>query len=252
MREDNARALGRLVAEGVEYARRGRALARELVSLDPTSHFLDEALARGRGAIVLTPHFGNWELFPAFMVDRGYEGAVVGRTAANPHLAKLLRDIRARAGVETIDSLRGQRRALEVLARGGIVGLLPDLDSKRVSGVFVEFFGRPAWTPTGPARLAIASGAPIVTSYVLPDGEGYRIEFESPLTAVPQAPRDAEVLRLTQAWSARFEARIRARPELWVWLHDRWATTPEKAEERRRRRSVPREFAEGSLPRANP
>jgi KDO2-lipid IV(A) lauroyltransferase len=57
------------------------------------------------------------------------------------------------------------------------------------------------------------------------------------LRADPAAEKRAEVLRLTQLWSARFEARIRERPELWVWMHDRWATTPEKAEERRRRRA---------------
>jgi KDO2-lipid IV(A) lauroyltransferase len=143
--------------------------------------------------------------------------------------------MRARAGVLTLDSLRSRRRILEVLRAGGIVGLLPDLDLKRASGIFVPFLGKPAWTATGPAHLAVSSGAPIVTAYVIPEGTRYRLVFEAGVRPDAGAPRRAEIERLTREWSARFEARIRERPELWVWMHPRWDTTPEDVEARRRR-----------------
>lgn len=238
IRRANARAIGRLIAELIDYERRGAETARKLVFLDETLQFLDDALRAGRGAVVVTPHFGNWELFPAHLVQRGYRGAVVGRTPANPYFAKALRDMRARAGVETLDALGSPRAIVRVLHEGGIVGLLPDLDSKRAAGIFVNFLGRPAWTPTGPAHLAVMAGAPVVPAYMILEGDRYRLTFEPAIWPDADASRREEIARLTHAWSERFEARIRAHPENWVWMHDRWATTPEKAEERRRRRNT--------------
>jgi Kdo2-lipid IVA lauroyltransferase/acyltransferase len=232
----NARAVGRMIAELVEYRRDGAGTARRLVFIDGTLEHLDAALGLGRGAILVTPHFGNWELFPAYLATRGYHGAVVGRRPANAYLAEELISMRARAGVETLDALGSPRALLRVLDSGGILGMLPDLDSKRASGVFVPFFGRPAYTPTGPAGLAVSSQTPLLTAYMIPEGKRYRLTFEPAILPDAAAPRREEIQRITEEWSRRFESRIRERPELWVWMHDRWATTPEKLEERRRRR----------------
>ena len=231
----NARAIGRMLAELADYWHHGTATATRLVDTDPTLAHLDRALAAGRGAVVVTPHFGNWELFPSRIVALGYVGAVVARTPSNPYLARELESMRSRAGVETLDSLRSRRRTLEVLHAGGIVGLLPDFDLKRASGIFVPFLGKPAWTATGPAHLAVSAGAPLLTAYVIPEGDRYRLVFEEGILPEPGAEKRAEIERLTRAWSARFEARIRERPELWVWIHRRWDTTPEVAAERRAR-----------------
>ncbi|MBL8693881.1 MAG: lysophospholipid acyltransferase family protein [Planctomycetes bacterium] len=236
IRRANARSLGRFVAEIVDYDRSGPQTAARLVRLDESLAHLDEALALGRGVVCVTPHFGNWELFPAHLTGRGYRGAVVGRAPANPWIAERLHGMRARCGVETLEALGPPRAVLRVLQAGGVVGLLPDLDTKRVSGTFVNFFGKPAYTPTGPAALAIAAKAPIVTAYMIPEERGYLLTFEKAILPNPDAPRREEIERLTAEWSRRFEDRIRAHPEHWVWVHDRWATTPEKLEERRRRR----------------
>jgi Kdo2-lipid IVA lauroyltransferase/acyltransferase len=244
IRVANARALGRQVAEIVDYMRDGTACAQRLVFADESIARLDEALARGRGAVVVTPHFGNWELFPAFIVARTkVGGGVVARTPSNPHFAKYMEDMRMRARVPTFDSLRARRRILEVLHQGGIVGLLPDLDAKRVSGTFLPFFGKPAWTATGPAHLVVAAQSALITAYMIPEGARYRLVFEEAILPDPKADKHEEILRLTRAWSERFEAKIRERPELWVWMHPRWETTPEKAEERRRRRGAAAERA---------
>lgn len=238
IRRANARALGRLVAELVDYLRRGRDTAERLVFADPSISHLHAALALGRGVVVVTPHFGNWELFPAYLAIHGHRGGVVARTPTNPHIARLLAAMRHRAGVPTLDTLRDRRKTLELLRSGGIVGLLPDLDLKRASGIFLPFFGKEAWTSTGPAHLAVAAEAPLLTAYILPEGPRYRLVFEEALRPDPTKGKREEIERLTRAWSARFEARIREKPELWVWMHPRWATTPAKARERLARASA--------------
>src|SRR5262245_38791102 len=174
----NARAIGRAVAEIVDYRRDAAGTAKRRVFTDETIHFLDEALAAGRGAVVATPHFGNFELFPAHLAGRGYTGAVIGRSPHNPYLASDLLAMRLRAGVETLDSHGSARAPVRVLQQGGIVGVLPDLDSKRISGTFIPFFGRTAFTATGPASLALLARAPLVTAYMIPEGDRYRLMFE--------------------------------------------------------------------------
>ncbi|MBI3818092.1 MAG: lysophospholipid acyltransferase family protein [Planctomycetes bacterium] len=237
IRRANARAIGRMLSEWVDYQKNGPALAARAVYTDETLVFLDRALAAGRGAVVVTPHFGNWELFPAHLAARGYRGAVVGRSPKNPRLARELVGMRARAGVETLDALRQPRAILRTLQSGGIVGLLPDLDSKRAAGEFVPFFGKPAWTPIGPAHLAVMANAPLLTAYMISSGDRYCLTFEPAVMPDPNIKdKKSEILRLTRAWAERFEAKIRANPHQWVWMHDRFATTPDKAAERRRRR----------------
>lgn len=236
IRRANDRAIGRLVSELVDYRRLGAPYAARMVRTDATLQFLDDALARGRGAVVVTPHFGNWELFPSHLAGRGYKGAVVARNPANPHLAREFIQMRARAGVETLDALGNARRILRILESGGVAGLLPDLDSKHVAGTFVPFFGTPAWTPVGPAHISVMAGAPLVTAYMIPDGEYYQLVFEEAILPQPGVEKKGEIARITALWAARFEARIRKDPALWVWMHDRFATTPEKAAERKLRK----------------
>ncbi len=238
LRRRNARLFGRMVAELVDYFHEGGAAAERLVFTDDSVQNLKDGLARGRGVIVLTPHFGNWELFPAALAARGFHGAVVGRRPSNPGLAGELVAMRARAGVETLDSRSSTRAILRVLQKGGIVGILPDLDTKRIAGEFVPFFGKPAFTATGPALLALLSGAPLLTAFMIAEGDRYRLVFDPPFVGDPDAPRGEEVRRLTGEWAQRFESRIREFPDHWVWVHDRWATTPEKVEERSRRKRV--------------
>lgn len=236
IRRANAVAAGRMASELVDFLRDPIETAREYVLVDPSIRFLDEALAIGRGTILLTPHFGNWEMIPAFIRGRGYTGAVIARRPRNALLARELIALRKRAGAASIDSRGAPRAALRVLAAGGILGVLPDLDTKHVTGEFLPFFGKPAFTATGPAALALLARAPLITAYLIPEGDRYRLVFEEPIIPDRDAPRREETLRLTRAWSTRFEARIRAHPDLWVWIHDRWSTTPEQLVKRKQRR----------------
>src|SRR5262249_26371726 len=117
------------------------------------------------------------------------------------------------------------------LRAGRWVAMVGDQDARR-QGVFVPFLGRPASTALGPARIALATGVPIIMGFVMRQPDGRMVlEIEPPLEiANPGAPDAAQ--RLTAPHPARLEARVRARPEMWFWLHRRWKTKPFTAADR--------------------
>lgn len=179
---------------------------------------------RGRGVILLTGHFGPFELMGARLGRLNPVDFVV-KPLSNPLVEAMLRRGREACGVGTIPLGSSVRGALRALRAGRWVAMLADQDARR-HGVFVPFMGRPASTPAGPARLSIATGAPIVMGFVerRPDGR-LDLEVLPPMTARdPQAP-DA-VRELTARHTASLESRVRRRPELWFWLHRRWKTAP--------------------------
>ncbi len=186
-----------------------------------------EAL-RGRGAILLTGHFGPFELLGAWLGRLNPVDFVV-KPLSNPYVEAMLRANREGAGVGTIPlgmSLRGTLRALRA---GRWVAMLADQDARR-HGVFVPFMGRPASTPVGPARLSIAADVPIVMGFAERRTDG-RLELEilAPLRARDPHAEDA-ALELTARHTACLEARVRRRPEQWFWLHRRWKTAPPPGE----------------------
>lgn len=183
---------------------------------------VERARAQGRPILILTGHCGNWELLAAALNARGLGMAVVARQLDDPGLQASLLGLRERFGTRTI--VRGTpgaaRDLLRTLRSGGALGMLIDQDTK-VEGVWVDFFGRPAWTPVGAADIALRLGATVLPVFIerRPDGR-HRIVVEPPL-ALPPDPTGA-----TQAMTARIEAQIRRVPEQWVWLHRRWRRQP--------------------------
>lgn len=179
---------------------------------------------RGRGVILLTGHFGPFELLGARLGRLNPVDFVV-KPQSNPLVEAMLRRTREACGVGTIPLGASVRGALRALRAGRWVAMLADQDARR-HGVFVPFFGRPASTPVGPARLSIATGAPIVMGFAerRPDGR-LDLEVLPPMRARdPRAPDAA--LELTARHTAALEARVRERPEMWFWLHRRWKTAP--------------------------
>jgi KDO2-lipid IV(A) lauroyltransferase len=190
--------------------------------------------ARGQGLIMVTPHYGNYELMPAWLMRcSGQRVGVIAKRIANPWIDAALIEMRTRYGVTTIYQEESPRKLLRLLREGGLVGILPDADLIKLQGIFVRFFGREAWTTTGAASLSVVSGAPIVPAYLTWTGEAYRMTLGDPIYPDRSAPREAEVRRITEAWTAAFEGAIAAAPDHWAWLHERWRTTPERLERRR-------------------
>ncbi len=217
------RELGRVAFEYARLPELARAPAGEVARVEGVEH-LERARAAGRGAVLMSGHFGNFELGVA--VVGGYHPVeLVVRPLSNPGVEQVLARARTAAGVGQISAVTGTRRAYQALREGRWVAMLGDQDGRR-HGVFVPFLGRPASTPIGPARIALATGAPIIMGFDLrqPDGR-HVIEIEPPIEpGDPREPGAAE--RLTALHVARLERRVRERPECWFWLHRRWKTAP--------------------------
>jgi KDO2-lipid IV(A) lauroyltransferase len=179
-----------------------------------------------RGAILVTGHYGNWEILGAAVgMKFGHMQYVLPRQT-NSRSDEYLNAVRRKLGVEPVVIGYGMRSALRALEDGVFLGMLPDQDARRV-GIHVPFFGRPASTHTGPARLAYRAGAPIAVGVVERAGRGrFRARVIRILEADRTAAEESEVARLTAALTSDLELAIRERPDHWYWIHRRWKTPP--------------------------
>ena len=188
-------------------------------------HFMHEAHARGRGVIMLTGHFGNFELYAAAM-SRVLPIAIMVKPLSNPGAERWASAMRRDCGVELLPIGLGVRGAVKRLRSGGILAMVADQDARR-DGVFVPFFGRLASTPTGPAWLSLATGAPIVFGTCLRGADGrYEAMLTPPIVPEGEAGDGEAVRALTARHTAMLESAVRVRPESWFWLHKRWKTAP--------------------------
>jgi len=217
------RELGRVLAE---YTRMGElsALDSEAIAAVHGLEHLESARARGRGVILMSGHYSSFELLCA-RLGRLHPTDVLTRRVSNPGVERWLTERRHEAGLGTISSETGVREVYGALKAQRFVAMLADQDA-RGHGVFVPFFGRPTSTALGPARISIATGAPILMGFTTRGRDGrHALELEPPLEAEdPRASDAAE--RLTARHTARLEHWVRKRPELWFWLHRRWKTAP--------------------------
>ena len=174
-----------------------------------------------RGCIFVTPHFGNWEILPDVAAAVGIPLAVVVRPLDNPYLERLLFGSRRDTGHVFVAKRNALLALQQYLAAGRSVGILPDQATYK--GTPVEFFGRPAWTTPVPALLAVYQQRPLVVVACFRTG---RLRFggfvSEPIWPAPNAGEKAEVIRLTGLMSRAMEGVIRAHPEQYLWMHNRW------------------------------
>jgi KDO2-lipid IV(A) lauroyltransferase len=217
---ERSRLLAAVRAEGVEHWR--------------------QAVEQGRGVVVVTGHFGNWELLGAWLAAHGPPVHVVYHPFREERLDRFVRRLREAAGVRGIPETQGGFRALRALRRGEVVGVLVDRVPRGPS-IECEFFGRRCRAAPGAAWLALRSRAPLVPVALWEDREGYRLRFEPalesapargardvgpPARARPDAPRVAAV---TRRLTAILEGWIREAPEQWPWFYDRWKIRSRRA-----------------------
>jgi KDO2-lipid IV(A) lauroyltransferase len=199
-----------------------------LCELDGSENFFD-ALEGERGVIFATGHCGTWEILSARLPIAGIPLTTAARQLDDPRVDRLVTSLRSRFGTEII--LRGPaagKQMVRALAGNRVAALLIDQDIRDIPGVFVPFFGRPAWTPSGGAMLAIRRGCPVIPGFIhrLPDGT-HKAEIHPPLPIPVDGSLEDRVEELTAAATAVIERQIRAHPEQWVWMHRRWRTQPE-------------------------
>lgn len=218
--------LGRMALEYIRFPRLTARAVESTISLTGREH-LDSALERGRGAVIVAGHFGNWELF-ATLALMGYPVTFLVGEQHNLLVDGLMNRLRARFGVEIVPltgSLKGVFRALRA---NRVVAMLSDQDAGR-SGVFVEFFGRPASTPFGAARFAEASGAALLPGAVVRHPRGrHEIVLAAPIESRQVGvSKDDAIRALTQGYTSFFEDCARRYPGQYFWMHRRWKTRPE-------------------------
>jgi len=193
---------------------------RQLVPLG-NPEILREAVARGRGAIILTGHVGNWELLGARAAAEGFDVAVVARDASDAQVAALINRSRESAGMRVLgrDDLKGMLRHLR---SNGCLGILPDQHAKSGS-VRMTFLGRPAWVPKGPATLALRTGCALVVGFCTRgENDELSANIVGEIDASVPEDRAQAVLVIMERINGIIEEEIRRTPEQWLWLHDRW------------------------------
>jgi len=215
--------LGKNAMDTIWLGRRGREEILRTVRAEGLEH-VDRALARGKGVIGLMGHIGSWELLGAYLVAAGYPLSAVGRSLRDPRLDRLLVDIRRRSGIRNIARGRQTREILRSLRENRIVAMLIDQDT-RVKGVFVDVFGKSAYTLVGPAVLAIRTGATVVPMAIHrePD-DTHHVVVRPEIGMVRTGDIERDVQVNTQRCSKALEAFIREHPSQWVWMHERWKT----------------------------
>jgi KDO2-lipid IV(A) lauroyltransferase len=221
------REVGRVAVEYPRLPQLARAPAGRVVKEVVGTEHVRRALDAGRGVVLVSAHFGNFELFAAAVAVRlGVPISVIVQPQSNPWVDRWLNDLRARAGLGIIPLGAGLRGAIAALRANRGVALVADQDARR-RGLFVPFFGRLASTPRGPAELAVRTGAPIVMGFTVRGEDGrHAPTLLPPLEADRGAHPEREVERLTLAQVAVLEEWVRRHPDHWFWMHRRWKTPP--------------------------
>jgi tetraacyldisaccharide 4'-kinase len=188
---------------------------------------LDEAITRGKGTVLISAHWGGWEAGGLAIMSIVRNLLTVARPLDNELLERDLQRLRARTGAEVVDRRRAARILMRGLSENAVVLLLGDQSVIPREGILVPFLGRPAWTTPAPAKMAIRADSTIVFAFCIPDGLRHRVEFVESIRAGEFADDENGAEKLTRHMNDVISRRIVERPELWLWMHDRWKGTEE-------------------------
>ncbi|MBN2122658.1 MAG: lysophospholipid acyltransferase family protein [Deltaproteobacteria bacterium] len=215
---------GRMLFEVPQILKLTRENLDRYVVFEGEEHYL-RALAKGRGVLALTGHFGNWEVMSAAITLRFGNAAVVVRPMDFGPLDALIQLMRTRFGTEIIPKQRGMRRIIAALRQGRAVGILLDQNVDWYEGAFVKFLGRWACTNRGLAVLALKTGAPVVPTLSVRREDGrYRVVFGEEVRLIRSEDKIRDVEDNTALFSGIIESFIRRYPDHWFWFHRRWKT----------------------------
>jgi Kdo2-lipid IVA lauroyltransferase/acyltransferase len=221
------RQIGWLAGEFSQFPKYTRENIEQVVMLDGQENF-DAGQRRGKGVLFLTGHFSAWELMSFSHALYGYPLHFLVRLQANGRVDGLINEYRCLSGNQPIDKTRSARAILKVLGQGGTVGILADINTILQEGVFVNFFGIPACTSSGLARIALRTDAAVVPVFLWWDEprRKYRLRFEPALELSRTGNEEADVVENTARFTRVIEEQIRAHPAQWLWVHKRWKTRP--------------------------
>jgi KDO2-lipid IV(A) lauroyltransferase len=221
------RQVGWMVGEFSQFPKYTRENIERIVILDGFENF-DAARRRGKGVLFLTGHMSAWELAPFAHALYGYPLHFLVRPIANRRVDALIDGYRCRSGNRPIDKNRSARAILKVLGDSGTVGILMDHNTVPEESVFVDFFGIPASTSSGLARVALRTDAAVVPGFLSWD-EGrrkYRLRFQPAVELIRTGNEESDVVENTALFTRVIEDYVRTYPDQWLWLHKRWKTRP--------------------------
>ena len=229
--------LWRLAGEFLRFRWLSRERQLSLVRIENLDAFV-AAYEQGKGVLLLTGHFGNWEVatvagIGSFPQMRGRFHFV--RRALKPDwFDRLVTRRFQHAGFGVLQKRGSLDEMLDRLTRGDAIVFPFDQHASPPDGIAVDFFGTPAWTFKSLAIIALATGAPVVaaTSWREDDGR-HVLRFEAPIPAVEHASTNEAIRLTTRAYNAALERFVLRRPEQWYWVHRRWKTMQAPARRRR-------------------
>jgi len=194
---------------------------------------LDRALSEGKGVIFLTGHLGNWELVAPTLALNRYHLNFLFQEIKNRRINGLVMRYRASIGAKAIPKGVAVRNILRALRRNEVVAILADQDAG-TRGIFLEFFGRLASSPQGPIVFALATGAAILPSFMVLQGNGrYELTIGKSLKLKVTGNKREDIVTNLTKFNKILESQVRRYPDQYLWLHRRWKTQPQKAQRTR-------------------
>lgn len=181
-----------------------------------------KALEAGKGAILVTGHFGNWELSGAFIRQSGHPLDVVVKEQRNPYVDRWIDRNRMRQGVGIIKTGVAIRSVMRSISEGRLVAFVSD-QYVGEDGIVVDFLGLPTMVSKGPAAFAVRLGVPIATGFLVRTAP-WKFKFIAfpALWPAPSADKEKEIFRLTQAYTSYLEEVVRKHPDHYLWMHRKW------------------------------
>ena len=221
------RNLGWMAAEFARMPSYTKENIESVVILDGHENFL-AGHSRGKGVLYLTGHIGAWELSSFAHALYGFPLHYMARPLDNKPLDAMVNEYRGLSGNKPIFKNESARVMLRILKEAGTVGILADQNTMPGEGVFVDFFGTPACTTTGIARVALHTDAAVVPGYAYWDENlrKYRLRFEPPVELLRTGDAERDIAENTQRFAKVIEEIVRKYPEQWVWIHARWKARP--------------------------
>ena len=220
--------LGRQLSELCQFPKYTPENIDEVVVYDGLENY-QRAYARGKGVLFLTAHFGGWELSAFAHSLHGHWLHIVMRPMDNEYLDRLLQHYRMMHGNKTVNKDDFVRGLLAAMKAGETVGILMDTNMTPPQGIFVNFFGIPACTASGLARIALRTDAVVVPGFTIwdPALQKYRLRFDPALELIRTGHLEADIAANTQMFTKVIEDYVRKYPDQWLWVHRRWKTRPE-------------------------
>ncbi|KPL01624.1 MAG: hypothetical protein AMJ90_07370 [candidate division Zixibacteria bacterium SM23_73_2] len=218
------RNIGKSLAEYILFPKLNKERISELVEIRGQEH-LDYALKNKKGAVMVSGHFGSWELMGAALRQRDYPVDFLVGEQHNLMVDNLMNRHREMMGIGIIKMGAATRGVIKALRQNRLIAMLSDQDAGR-DGTVISFFGYPASTPKGPAAFSLKTGSPMIMGFMIRENNGkQKVIIRKIETGEKTDDREKDINRLTQAYTSLLEEYVKKYPDHWYWLHRRWKST---------------------------